>query len=222
MYNKVQLTVEAVSVAINSATAFAVLLKEINGERRLPIVIGPFEAQAINHELEGKIPPRPMTHDLLRDVFEKLGATIEEIYIHTMHENTFMASIIVEGSGIEIDSRPSDAIALAIRCGAPIFVNEEILEEVSGTFKVSVSSFDPETNTVENYNLDDDNPNSHSDDYGFSANDNANSGELSNLDKKLESLQKMMEKAIAHEDYEHAAILRDEINMIQSQKNQEI
>lgn len=218
MYNKVQLTVEAVSVAINSATAFAVLLKEINGERRLPIVIGPFEAQAINHELEGKIPPRPMTHDLLRDVFEKLGATIEEIYIHTMHENTFMASIIVEGSGIEIDSRPSDAIALAIRCGAPIFVNEEILEEVSGTFKVSVSSFDPETNTMENINHDID---SLEDAYeAMQASDDNSMDKSSSVENRINELLKSMDKAIQDENYERAAIIRDEINKIKSDNNQ--
>lgn len=210
MYNKVQLTVEAVSVAINSATAFAVLLKEMHGERRLPIVIGPFEAQAINHELEGKHPPRPMTHDLLRDVFEKLGATVEEIYIHTMHENTFMASIIV-GSGIEIDSRPSDAIALAIRCGSPIFVNEEILEEVSGTFKVSVSSFDPDNNPIENLNNnDDDKP-----ERDYNLRDDIVTDNSTSVEKRILTLQRLMDKAIQQEDYERAAILRDEINRLE-------
>lgn len=211
MYNKIQLTVEAVSVAINSATAFAVLLKEVHGERRLPIVIGPFEAQAINHELEGKHPPRPMTHDLLRDVFEKLGATVEEIYIHTMHENTFMANIIV-GSGIEIDSRPSDAIALAIRCGAPIFVNEEILEEVSGTFKVSVSSFDPDNNPIESLNSDDDNIENDFKNLGI--NDEIVTDNSTSVEKKILTLQRLMDKAIQQEDYERAAILRDEINRL--------
>lgn len=210
MYNKVQLTVEAVSVAINSATAFAVLLKEMHGERRLPIVIGPFEAQAINHELEGKHPPRPMTHDLLRDVFEKLGATVEEIYIHTMHENTFMASIIV-GSGIEIDSRPSDAIALAIRCGSPIFVNEEILEEVSGTFKVSVSSFDPDNNPIENLNNDDDDK----PERDYNLRDDIVTDNSTSVEKRILTLQRLMDKAIQQEDYERAAILRDEINRLE-------
>lgn len=212
MYNKVQLTVEAVSVAINSATAFAVLLKEMHGERRLPIVIGPFEAQAINHELEGKHPPRPMTHDLLRDVFEKLGATVEEIYIHTMHENTFMASIIV-GSGIEIDSRPSDAIALAIRCGSPIFVNEEILEEVSGTFKVSVSSFDPDNNPIENLNNDDDKP-----ERDYNLRDDIVTDNSTSVEKRILTLQRLMDKAIQQEDYERAAILRDEINRLEKDR----
>ncbi len=121
---KVQCEILGLSSSPSAGGAYAILLKESGGARRLPIIIGAFEAQAIALEIEGIKPPRPHTHDLLKQVIENLGATINEVVIDELRENTFYAKIIVEISGLtnEIDSRPSDAIALAVRTQSPIYV----------------------------------------------------------------------------------------------------
>jgi bifunctional DNase/RNase len=110
-----------------------VLLKDVNAERYLPIWIGPFEAEAIAMALQHIEPPRPMTHDLLKSMIVELGATVSYIFIHALVDNTFHGRIVVEigGQQREVDSRPSDAIALAVRCNAPIYVAEEVMAQAS-------------------------------------------------------------------------------------------
>jgi len=109
-----------------------VILKKPDENLFLPIWIGVFEANAIALQLEGVQTPRPMTHDLLRSVVESLGGTVEAILVHALVENTFHATITVrrgDGSMIELDARPSDAIALALRCGARIRVSQQVFSE---------------------------------------------------------------------------------------------
>ena len=117
-----------------------VLLKTVDGNRFLPIWIGHPEAAAILMKLQGAQTPRPMTHDLLNDMLEQLEAKCERVSVTELRDNTFYASITlsVNGSEIEIDSRPSDAIALAVRCQAPIFAAEEVIEESSIEFEHEV------------------------------------------------------------------------------------
>ena len=105
-------------------------LREADGERSFPIAIGLTEAAAIERRLKGQTPPRPQTHDLLASVISELGGTLERVIINSLSESTFYAKIIVSQGGreIEIDSRPSDAIAVAIGVGSPIFVDESVLE----------------------------------------------------------------------------------------------
>lgn len=107
-----------------------VILQEVNGQRYLPIWIGPFEAQAIANEIQGKHFPRPLTHDLLYSTVGSLKATVQRILISDLKEKTFFASIILERDGevVSLDARPSDSIALAVRAGAPIFVAERVFE----------------------------------------------------------------------------------------------
>jgi bifunctional DNase/RNase len=109
-----------------------IVLKEVDGERKFPIVIGDNEAKAIDRRLKGIPMPRPMTHDLLASVIEELGGTIERIEITNLQEHTFFAAIHIRrnGSLLEIDSRPSDAIALGIATSVPIYVAEHVLDEV--------------------------------------------------------------------------------------------
>ena len=125
---KIQCEILGLSSSPSTGGAYAILLKEINGVRRLPIIIGAFEAQAIALEIEGIKPPRPLTHDLLKHVIDNLGATVLEVIIDELRENTFYAKILLEVSTLsnEIDSRPSDAIALAVRAQAPIYVAEKV------------------------------------------------------------------------------------------------
>ena len=109
-----------------------IMLKEVDGERTFPIVIGSGEAYAIDRRLKGIPTPRPLTHDLLANVIEQLGGKIERIEIHDLENHTFFARIHIHQNGqvVEIDSRPSDAIALGIASTVPIFVAEHVLDEV--------------------------------------------------------------------------------------------
>ena len=109
-----------------------IMLKEVDGERTFPIVIGSGEAYAIDRRLKGIPTPRPLTHDLLANVIEQLGGTIEQIEINDLENHTFFARIHIRRNGqmLQVDSRPSDAIALGIATTVPIFVAEHVLEEV--------------------------------------------------------------------------------------------
>ena len=131
MVNKVQVDIFGLTDRGMSQGAFALILKETEGLRRMPIIIGVPEAQAIANELEGVRPQRPMTHDLLKNVMEALGSHLKEVVIHSLKEGTFYASLVFDYSDLEVDARPSDAIAIAVRCGVPVYVSEEILEEAA-------------------------------------------------------------------------------------------
>ena len=113
------------------AKSHVVILKEKEGERVLPIWIGPAEAQAIARELAGQRFPRPLTHDLLATIVEGLKARVTRVVISDLRENTFYAHLVIEKDGevVAIDARPSDSIAVALRCAADIFVNEKLLNE---------------------------------------------------------------------------------------------
>jgi hypothetical protein len=110
-----------------------IVLKEVNGDRAFPIVIGIWEAVAIDRNLKGKKTPRPMTHDLLENVIHGLDSKLERIVVTELRDRTFYAKLILRRNGktVEIDSRPSDAIALAVQMRAPIYVEESVLEEVT-------------------------------------------------------------------------------------------
>ena len=109
-----------------------IMLKEVDGERKFPIVIGNSEAYAIDRRLKGHVSPRPLTHDLLANVIEQLGGTIDRIEINNLQDHTFFARIHIRRNGdlMKIDSRPSDAIALGVATMVPIFVAEHVLDEV--------------------------------------------------------------------------------------------
>ena len=121
-----------------------VLLKTVDGSRFLPIWIGHPEAAAILMKLQGASTPRPMTHDLLNEMVDRLEAKCERVSVTELRDNTFFASITlsINGSEVEIDSRPSDAIALAVRCSAPIFAAEDVIEESSIEFEHEVEDTD--------------------------------------------------------------------------------
>lgn len=110
-----------------------VILKDLEGKRHLPILIGPFEATAIALALEGTQVPRPLSHDLMKSVIESLKARVDRIVIHDIQENTFFAKVVLESTvgPLEIDARPSDSIALALRTGSPIYVSDQIMLEES-------------------------------------------------------------------------------------------
>ena len=109
-----------------------IYLREVDGDRTFPIVIGYFEATSIDRRIRGQSTPRPLTHDLLANMIELLGGELQDIYISELREHTYFAKLRVkhEGEIVEIDSRPSDAIAVAVTVDVPIFVSEEVLDEV--------------------------------------------------------------------------------------------
>ncbi|MDI6767674.1 MAG: DUF151 domain-containing protein [Bacteroidota bacterium] len=126
---RVQVDILGLSTSQQSGGAYALILKEVNGNRRLPIIIGAFEAQSIALEIEGIKPPRPLTHDLMKNLLESLGAELTEITISELREGTFFATLNFNSQ--EIDARPSDAIALAVRFGVPIYVSEKVMEDAA-------------------------------------------------------------------------------------------
>jgi uncharacterized protein len=204
--NKVQVDIIGISTSPSSNGAYALILQEAGGQRRLPIVIGAFEAQAIALEMEGIRPPRPMTHDLMKSSIEALGATLNEVVINDLNDGTFYARLILDSTGVEIDSRPSDAIALAVRFQAPIYVKDEVLSE---------AGFLAEGEDAEEDDDDDDDDDilrssRRSESQQPRRTETVSSEPLS----QLEILKQELEKAIAQEDYEKAAILRDEIAQI--------
>jgi bifunctional DNase/RNase len=108
-----------------------IILKEADGERTFPIMIGIFEAMAIDRRVKNVKPPRPLTHDLLNSLISSLGGVLERIVINDLRDNTFFAKLIIrrDGQEIEVDARPSDAVALAAQDNTPIYVEESVLEE---------------------------------------------------------------------------------------------
>jgi bifunctional DNase/RNase len=125
--DKVQVDILGLSSSQASGGAYALILKETNGPRRLPIIIGAFEAQSIALEMEGIKPPRPLTHDLMKNLIDSLGGELIDVLINDLRDGTFFAHINLDTQ--EIDARPSDAIAIAVRYGAPIFVAEKVMAE---------------------------------------------------------------------------------------------
>lgn len=142
----IRVTVDSIRVSLLTQNR-VVVLREVDSRRYLPIFIGPFEAEAIAVALQGLEPQRPMTHDLLKSVFNELGASISYILINDLRDSTFYARIVVaQGSHtLEIDSRPSDAIALAVRTDVPIYVEPHVLEQGGTPFDEDESEITPET-----------------------------------------------------------------------------
>lgn len=184
--DKIQVDILGLSTSPASGGAYALILKEVNGNRRLPIIIGAFEAQSIALEMEGIKPPRPLTHDLIKNILDSLGVELSEINISELRDGTFYAKLVYDNQ--EIDSRPSDAIALAVRAGVPIYVAEKVMQD---------AAFFPEQETSERQSP---------------------TTPASPKDPKttaLERLQAQLKEAIEREDYERAAKLRDEIRKLE-------
>jgi uncharacterized protein len=192
----IQVDIIGLSTSPSSGGAYALVLGEVNGNRRLPIIIGAFEAQAIALELEKIQPPRPMTHDLLRDAMEAVGAEVLDVVIDELREGTFFAKIryVHDGEEGQLDSRPSDAIALAVRVDAPVYVAPSVLDEAGiPTEEEGVSSLAAHPEVVEE--------------------------ESAVPVTRVEKMQQALDKAIQDEDYERAAQLRDEIARLKGEQN---
>jgi bifunctional DNase/RNase len=189
----IRLTINRISYSQTHNGAYALLLNEKNGERKLPVVIGGFEAQSIAVALEKEIkPPRPLTHDLFKNFSDCFEIKIKQVIIHKIVDGVFFSSLICVRDKIEeiIDSRTSDAIALAIRFNSPIFTYENVLDKAGIIIKSGDSKKNKKGTTKQD-------PTIKKIDYS----------KLS-----VGQLEKAIEIAVKNEDYELAAYLRDEIN----------
>lgn len=193
--HKIELEIVALSHSITQSNSYAVVLGEVNGLRRLPIVIGGFEAQAIAVALENMHPSRPLTHDLMKNFMTAFGVQLQEVYICDLQEGIFYSKLVcfTANDMIEIDSRTSDAIALAVRFGCPIYVYSNILEQAGLT---SENADKPIQATP--------------------VNEPAKMNDLSLL--SLAELNTLLKEVLEQEDYIRAIDIRDEINKRTAQK----
>lgn len=195
---KLELEIVGLSYSQTQSGAYALVLSEKEGNRRLPIIIGGFEAQAIAIELEGMTPSRPLTHDLFKSFVEDFEIDIIEVVIYNLIEGIFFAKIVCNsptGKEVEIDARTSDAIAIAVRFGCPIYAYEFILSSAGIT--LDEKEIDAESDDFDHEDETDKVPVQKKD-------------SLANIPK--EELEIKLEEAIAMEDYELASKIRDEIN----------
>ncbi|QIE60231.1 bifunctional nuclease family protein [Rasiella rasia] len=202
----VRLNIKGISYSQTQNGAYALILNEIDGERKLPIVIGAFEAQSIAIALEKEIkPPRPLTHDLFKNFADRFSIVVKQVIIHKLVDGVFYSSIICERDGLEeiIDARTSDAIALALRFKAPIFTYKAILEKAGIFLKTSPGKkkkiSDAEEAILEELIMGEDTESAPKKSEDFSKFTN-------------KELNAMLDEAVANEDYERAASIRDQIS----------
>jgi hypothetical protein len=220
--DKTEVVVFGLSTTSTSSGGYALILKAINSNKRIPIIIGGAEAHAIALELEGYNVPRPLTHDLLKNVITTLGGEVIEVNIVDLRDNTFFANIIIEQSGlrIEIDARPSDAIALALRTGSPIYIYDDVMDKVA--FEPPENTQFPQANSLNNDDYDEDRIQQNDDedeDEPFLREISKNDNDLelsSNSSDDISFLEIQLREALEKEDYERAAILRDKINKLKN------
>ena len=188
---KIRLNILGLSVSQTQSGAYALVLAEENGERRIPIIIGPVEAQAIAIQLEGLKPPRPLTHDLIKNIALAFDISLLEVTIYKLEEGIFYSELLCEmgGKEIKVDSRTSDAVALALRFRCPIYTSEEILKKAG----IVLEQEDEESPVRSIFDEDYDEPVPSS--YAhYSTNE----------------LLELLDEAIQNEDYEKASLKRKE------------
>lgn len=194
---KIELEIVALSHSITQTHSYAVVLGEVNGLRRLPIVIGGFEAQAIAVALEKMQPSRPLTHDLMKNFMNAFAIDLHEIIICDLQEGIFYSKLVCssENDTVEIDSRTSDAIALAVRFGCPVYTYENILES-AGILMEDSGTGSKKKKAKQEVMVEDDSP----------------TGKEDLKTMTLEELNTMLNEVLEKEDYIRAIAIRDEIN----------
>jgi len=212
----VQLTIKGISYSHTQNGAYALILNEVDGERKLPIVIGAFEAQAIAIAIEEDLkPPRPLTHDLFKTFCDRFDIVVKQVIIHKLVDGVFFSSIICERDGIEeiIDARTSDAISLALRFDAPIFTYKNILDK-AGIYLREQELADMEDPDDEDDDFDDEDEKDQTINEAIDEFLNIVPEEKENefAGYSVQELNDMLELSVLNEDYEKAARLRDELS----------
>ena len=198
--NKVKLNVLGISYSQTQTGAYALVLAEENGRRRIPIIVGGFEAQAIAIQLEGLKPPRPLTHDLFLNFAHTFNIDLLEITVYKLEEGVFYSKLTCDNGQriIEIDARTSDAIALALRFKCPIYTTEDILKKAGIILDFEKeAALQPNADPV-------------SPPRNITVQDTSFTDELKH--NNMQELQDMLNAAISAEDYEKASLIRDEIS----------
>ena len=197
----IQMTVRGISYSETQTGAYALILNEEKGERKLPIIIGGFEAQSIAIALEQEVKPsRPLTHDLFKSFGERFNIYVKQVIIHKLVDGIFFSSLICERDKIEeiIDARTSDAIALAIRYNAPIYAYDSILKKAGFTAAISENSKKlSEDKWIQNFVKE-------------QSDRNEDIGDLKKL--SVSKLKSLLTKLVSQENYEKAARVRDELS----------
>lgn len=195
--SKIRLNVLGLSYSQTQAGAYALVLSEEDGQRRIPIIIGGFEAQAIAIELEGLKPPRPLTHDLILSIAKGYNITLEEVNIYKLEEGIFHSELICNNGNerIRIDARTSDAVALALRFKCPIYTTEDILSKAGIVLDMNIEEEPEEGKTASPKEEKKEKPKSAS--------------TYSRM--TVDELNNMLNEAIENEDYEKASKIRDEL-----------
>ncbi|WP_207434340.1 bifunctional nuclease domain-containing protein [Sabulibacter ruber] len=198
---KIELEILGLSSSQSQSGSFALVLGEKEGSRRLPIIIGMFEAQSIAIQIEKINPTRPLTHDLFKSFAQQMNVRVQEIMISDLKEGVFFSKIVcTDGEKeFELDARPSDAIAIGLRFGVPIYTVESVLSE-AGIILSDMEDEDEETGEI---------PTSSS---SASSSVPATTGKSNISDVSTEELNTMLNDALEKEDYERAAKIRDELN----------
>ena len=204
--SKIKLNVLGISYSQTQSGAYALVLTEEDGDRRIPIIVGGFEAQAIAIQLEGLKPPRPLTHDLFLNFATSFKIDLLEVNIYKLEEGVFYSKMLCDNGSnrITIDARTSDAIALALRFKCPIYTSEEIMERAGIVLEFSKESKDQPA---------DKNPGDSETSKTVSST-TRDTGEFKSYSDK--ELHEMLQEAIGEEDYERASMIRDEINRRQA------
>lgn len=198
----VKLNIKGISYSQTQNGAYALILNEVDGERKLPIVIGAFEAQSIAIALEKEIkPPRPLTHDLFKNFADRFDIVVKQVIIHKLVDGVFYSSIICERDKIEeiVDARTSDAIALALRFNAPIFTYKNILDKAGIYLKFSPKEKEDQGDSIIV-------------DEVLAGEEKPKKQDESYKTYSLQELYSMLDGAVLNEDYEKAAKIRDEIS----------
>lgn len=194
--DRIAVDILGLSTSPASGGAYALILKEVEGSRRLPIIIGASEAQSIALEMEGIKPPRPLTHDLMKNIIAVFGAELHEVTIDELRDGTFYAKLSIDGQ--LVDSRPSDAIALAVRYGVQIYVATAVMDEAGfvpdeeGDEQETAAPREPEKEEKE-----------------------PEQDRAQKKGSRLDQLESQLKEAIDKENYERAAQIRDEIRKLE-------
>ena len=192
MPDKIQLHIVGLTTGHTQKNSYTLILGEMDGDLKLPVVIGSYEAQSIALVIEKIKPHRPLTHDLMFDMMKQYQIELQEVIIDKLVDGVFYAKLITnkDGEETEIDSRTSDAIALALRAGCPIYTHKDIMNDAGIVLETTEGADEPQRQKEPK--------------------DKSSENELSRM--STEDLQKELDRAIQVEDYDRAALIRDEIN----------